>query len=75
MIQRLRWAAYSSLGAGLIHGIAVGLHSEHAPAARAFLFLAVLQLGWGIAALCGAWYSRSGSWWMDLVNYHGHRFC
>ena len=51
MIQRLRWAAYSSLGAGLIHGIAVGLHSEHAPAARAFLFLAVLQLGWGIAAL------------------------
>ena len=51
MIQRLRWAAYSSLGAGLIHGIAVGLHSEHASAARAFLLLAVLQLGWGVAAL------------------------
>ncbi|MCE2735181.1 MAG: hypothetical protein ACK45J_08065 [Acidimicrobiaceae bacterium] len=51
MIQRLRWAAYSSLGTGLIHGIAVGLHSEHASAARSFLLLSVLQLGWGIACL------------------------
>lgn len=51
MLTRLRWAAYSSIGAGLIHGIAVGLHAEHASAARAFLVLAVLQIGWGIAAL------------------------
>ena len=39
------------MGAGLIHGIAVGLHADHPSAARAFLFLAVAQLLWGVAAL------------------------
>lgn len=59
MIQRLRWAAYSSIGAGLIHAIAVGLHAEHAPAARAFLLLAVAQIGWGITAMShGSWQVR-----------------
>lgn len=51
MSSRLRWAAYSSIGAGLIHGIAVGLHVDHPSAARAFLFLTCAQLLWGIAAL------------------------
>lgn len=51
MLTRLRWAAYSSMGAGLIHGIAVGLHADHPSAARAFLFLAVAQVLWGVAAL------------------------
>ena len=62
MIQRMRWAAYSSIGAGLIHGIAVGLHSEHVSAARAFLVLAVLQIGWGIVALF------SSHWQVRLVG-------
>lgn len=62
MIQRLRWAAYSSLGAGLIHSIAVGLHAEHASAARAFLFLAVAQVGWGVVAL------SQGGWQMRLAG-------
>lgn len=51
MLHRMRWAAYSSMGAGLIHAIAVGLHAEHAQAARAFLFLAIAQLVWGIGAM------------------------
>ena len=50
MIQRMRWAAYASIGAGVIHAIAVGLHVEHAQAARAFLVLALAQIAWGIGA-------------------------
>ena len=54
MLQRMRWAAFSSIGAGVIHAIAVGLHSEHASAARAFLFLALAQLAWGVGAMFSA---------------------
>lgn len=50
----MRWAAFSSIGAGVIHAIAVGLHSEHASAARAFLFLALAQLAWGVGAMFSA---------------------
>lgn len=62
MLSRLRWAAYSSIGAGLIHGIAVGLHADHPSAARAFLFLACAQLIWGIAGL------RSTVWQLRLLG-------
>ena len=62
MLTRLRWAAYSSIGAGLIHGIAMGLHAEHAAASRAFLLLAIAQVVWGIAAL------RSVSWQLRLIG-------
>lgn len=51
MLQRMRWAAYSSMGAGVIHAIAVGLHSDHAQAARAFLALTLAQIAFGVAAL------------------------
>jgi len=27
---RLRWAAYASTGAGVVHGTAMGMHAEHA---------------------------------------------
>lgn len=47
----MRWAAFGSIGAALIHAIAVGLHAEHASAARAFLVLALAQGAWGVAAL------------------------
>lgn len=62
MIQRMRWAAYASIGAGVIHAIAVGLHAEHAQAARAFLALAFAQIAWGI----GAFFSTD--WRLRLVG-------
>ena len=44
-------AALASLGAGAIHGGAIGIHAEHPQLARVFLILALLQLAWGVAAL------------------------
>ena len=48
---RMQWAALASIGAGLIHGTAVGLHAEHPSLSRVFLVLTILQVGWGIIAL------------------------
>ena len=42
------------MGAGLIHAIAVGLHADHAQAARAFLALALVQFAWGVGAMFSA---------------------
>ena len=47
----MRWAAYASIGAGLIHGVAVGLHADHASLARVFMALAFVQMAWGIIAI------------------------
>jgi hypothetical protein len=47
----MQWAALASIGAGLIHGTAVGLHAEHPSLSRVFLVLTILQVGWGIIAL------------------------
>ncbi|CAN5582893.1 hypothetical protein BH24ACT4_BH24ACT4_07680 [soil metagenome] len=44
-------AAVASLGAGAIHAAAIGIHSEHRPAALAFTAVAAAQLGWGALAL------------------------
>lgn len=44
-------AALASLGAGIIHGVAVGLHAEHPQAARLFIIVALAQLAWGLTAL------------------------
>lgn len=49
--SHLRWAAFASIGAGVIHGTAVGLHADHAALSRTFLLLTVLQVGWGVVAL------------------------
>jgi hypothetical protein len=48
---RMRWAAYASIGAGVIHGAAVGLHADHPTLSRVFLALTVAQVCWGIIAL------------------------
>ncbi|MEY3558257.1 MAG: hypothetical protein RL374_963, partial [Actinomycetota bacterium] len=48
---RMQWAAYASIGAGLIHGVAVGLHADHASLARVFMALAFVQMAWGIIAI------------------------
>ena len=49
--DRLRWAAYASIGAGVVHGTAMGLHAEHATLSRIFMAFTLLQVGWGIYAL------------------------
>lgn len=49
--KRMQWAAYASIGAGLIHGVAVGLHADHPSLARVFMALAFAQVFWGIVAI------------------------
>jgi hypothetical protein len=48
---RMQWAAFASIGAGVIHGTAVGLHADHLTLSRVFLVLALLQVAWGVVAL------------------------
>ena len=48
---RMRWAAYASIGAGVVHGVAVGLHADHATLARVFMALTFAQVCWGIVAI------------------------
>lgn len=43
-------AAMASLGAGAIHGGAIGLHAEHPQLARIFVILTLLQIGWALVA-------------------------
>lgn len=50
-VLRMRWAAYASIGAGVIHGVAVGLHADHAASSRVFMALTVAQVGWGLVAV------------------------
>lgn len=49
--RRLRTAGIFSVGAGVIHGAAVGLHADHPALVRVFLVLTLLQVGWGVLAL------------------------
>jgi hypothetical protein len=49
--ERLRWAAYASIGAGVIHGAAVGLHAEHPTSSLIFMTFTLLQVGWGVVVL------------------------
>lgn len=49
--MRMRWAAYASIGTGLIHAVAVGLHADHESLARVFMALAFVQVAWGIIAI------------------------
>ena len=44
-------AGLASLGAGIIHGGAIGLHAEHPQLARIFIVMTLLQVGWGVAML------------------------
>lgn len=47
----LTLAAYASLGAGVIHGGAIGIHAEHPALARVFVAITLAQIGWGVLAL------------------------
>jgi hypothetical protein len=51
MNERMRWAAYASIGAGLIHGTAIGLHADHPTLSRIFLAMAAAQVVWGVIAI------------------------
>ena len=44
-------AAVASIGAGLIHAAAIGVHAEDVGLARLFIAAAVFQIGWGAVAL------------------------
>ena len=48
---RLRSAGLFSVGAGVIHGAAVGLHADHPTLVRVFLACTLLQVGWGVVAM------------------------
>jgi hypothetical protein len=50
-VERLRWAAYASIGAGVVHGAAMGLHAEHPTLSLIFMAFTLLQVGWGIVVL------------------------
>ncbi|MEY4079710.1 MAG: hypothetical protein RL430_140 [Actinomycetota bacterium] len=50
-LRRLRSAGLFSIGAGVVHGAAVGLHADHPTLVRIFLACTVLQVGWGILAI------------------------
>jgi hypothetical protein len=62
-------AGYASLGAGAIHAVAIGMHSEHRPAMLAFTAVAAFQLGWGALALTRAdrWLAAVGAAGNTLV--------
>jgi hypothetical protein len=47
----MRRAAYASIGAGVVHGTAMGMHTEHATLAKIFIAFTLLQVGWGIWVL------------------------
>ena len=47
----LMYAAMASIGAGLIHGGAIGLHAEHPQLARLFILVTVAQVAWGVMAM------------------------
>lgn len=49
--RRLRSAGLFSIGAGVIHGAAVGLHADHPTLVRVFLACTLLQVGWGVVAM------------------------
>lgn len=46
-----RIAGIFSIASGVVHGVAVGLHTEHSAAARTFAVLAIAQLVAGLVAL------------------------
>ena len=54
MVERLpglATAAVASIGAGIVHAGAIGIHAEHVTLARLFITVAVFQLSFGLAAL------------------------
>ena len=59
-------AALASLGAGAIHGAAIGIHAEHPALAQLFVVITVAQLGAGLWALLRP--VRLAAWALAAVN-------
>jgi hypothetical protein len=59
-----QWAGFASIGAGIIHGAAIGLHAEHAASSRVFLALTLLQVGWGVLALSNI---KATTFWLGTI--------
>ena len=59
-----QWAGFASIGAGIIHGAAIGLHAEHAASSRVFLVLTLLQVGWGVLALSNV---KATTFWLGTI--------
>lgn len=51
MNERMRWAAYASIGAGVVHAAAIGLHTDHPSLSRVFLVMAAAQIVWGVVVI------------------------
>ena len=49
-----RIAGFFSVASGLLHGVAVGLHTDHPTSARVFAILAVVQVTAGLASVIAA---------------------
>ena len=47
----LATAAVASIGAGIVHAAAIGIHAEHVTLARLFIGVAVFQVAFGLVAL------------------------
>lgn len=47
----VRLAGYFSIASGLVHGVAVGLHTEHPASARTFAILAITQVVVGVLSV------------------------
>lgn len=56
-------AAVASIGAGVVHAGAIGIHAEHAGLARMFVAIACIQIGWGLIALFkpSRWFALLGA--------------
>jgi hypothetical protein len=50
-VPGLTMAAMTSIGAGVIHAAAAGVHAEHQQLARLFILCSIVQIGVGLAAL------------------------
>jgi hypothetical protein len=59
-------AALTSIGAGVVHAGAIGIHAEHPTLARLFVAVACYQLGWGLLALL------KPSRWLAIIGVLGN---
>ena len=46
--RQINAAGFFSIGSGVVHAVAAGIHAEHPTAARTFAVLAILQVGFGL---------------------------
>ncbi|MCU0262006.1 MAG: hypothetical protein MUE78_13400, partial [Ilumatobacteraceae bacterium] len=59
----LSLAGIASIGAGIVHAAAIGIHAEEQSLVRLFVALSVLQIGWGVLAIVrpARWVAASGA--------------